>query len=175
TEALRHVPDLVLHRPRFARHVVARHARAAFARVHQPAQHAQRRRFARAVRPHQSEDFTLGHRQVEMVHRRQRAEAFGQASGFNDAFDGGFHHCPSRISASAGMLDFSSRPGFSTSIFTRYTNFTRSCCVWICFGVNSASEAMNVTWPVYTLPGYESVVTRTLEPSLTLPRSVSLM
>ena len=84
------------------------------------------------------------HRQVEMVHRRQLAEALGQAAGFDD----GFHHCPSRISASAGMLDFSSRPGFSTSILMRYTSFTRSCCVWICFGVNSACEEMNVTRPL---------------------------
>src|ERR1039458_8869225 len=118
-EAFRLLSDLVLPRARFAPHVVARHARAALARVHQAAQHAQRGRLARAVRPHQSEDLAFAHRQVEMVHRRQLAEAFGQAPDFNDAFNGGFHQFPSRISASAGMFDFSSRPGFSTSILTR--------------------------------------------------------
>ena len=144
-EALRHVADLVLHRLRFARHVVARHARAALARVHQAAQHAQRGRLARAVRTHQPEDLALRHRQVEMVHRRQFAEALGQAAGFDDGLS---ITGSSTISASAGMFDFSSRPGFSTSILMRYTSFTRSCCVWICFGVNSACEEMNVTRPL---------------------------
>src|ERR1035438_1229761 len=142
-EALRHVADLVLHGARFARHVVTGHAGAALAGVHQSAEHAEGGSLARAVRPHEAEDLALGDRQVEVVHRRQLAEALGEAAGFND----GFHHCPRRISASAGMFDFSSRPGFSTSILTRYTSLTRSCCVWICLGVNSASEAMKVTRP----------------------------
>ena len=43
----------------FARHVVPRHARAAFGRIHQAAQHAQRGGLARAIRPHQPEDLAL--------------------------------------------------------------------------------------------------------------------
>ena len=43
------------------------------------------------------------------------------------------------------------------------------------FGVNSACDAMNDTRPLYTLPLYVSVVTRTFEPIFSFPRSVSLM
>ena len=51
-----------------------------------------------------------------MVHRRERAEAPGQVARFDDApaITGS-----STISASAGMFDFSSCFGFSTSILTR--------------------------------------------------------
>ena len=126
-EALRHVADLVLHRLRFARHVVARHARAAFARVDQAAEHAQRGGLPRAVRPHQAEDLAPRHRQVQLVHGRQRAEAPGQVAGFDDRLRIGSRQS-STISASAGMFDFSSCRGLSTSILMRYTSFTRSCC-----------------------------------------------
>src|ERR1039457_4889239 len=173
-EALRHVPDLVLHRSRFARHIVSRHPRAAFARVHQAAQHAQRGRLPRPIRPHQSEDFAPRHREVQVIHRRQRTEAPGQIANLDDGLPSRLHHGSRTISASAGMLDFSSCCGFSTWILMRYTSFTRSCWVWICLGVNSASDEMNVTRPWYTFPGYESVVTLAFDPSLTLPKSVSL-
>ena len=129
-EALRHVPDLVLHRPRFARHVVARHLRAAFGRVHQAAQHAQRGGLARAVRPHQPEDLARATVRSRWSTAVNVAEAFGQTASLDDGSKMiGSITAPAAISASAGMFDFSSRPGFSTSILMRYTSFTRSCCV----------------------------------------------
>ena len=63
--------------------------------------------------------------EVQMVHRRQLAEAPGQAARLDDRV----HQGSSTISASAGMFDFSSCLGLSISILMRYTSFTRSCCV----------------------------------------------
>ncbi len=79
-----------------------------------------------------------------MIHRRQVAEAARQPTHADDGFAVQF----SSISASTGMFDFSSCLGFSTSILMRYTSFTRSSRVWICLGVNSASDAIKEMWPV---------------------------
>ena len=110
-------------------------------------------------------------RQVQMVHRRQLAEAPGEAAGFDD----GFHHCPSRISASAGMFDFSSRPGFSTSILMRYTSFTRSCCGLDLLGRELRLRGDERDAAVVTLPGIRIRGHARLRAELHRPRSVSLM
>ena len=59
-EFLRHIADAVFDGLRFAHDIVAGHAGAAFAGIQQAAEHAQRRGFARAVRPDEAEDLAGG-------------------------------------------------------------------------------------------------------------------
>src|SRR4051812_13704551 len=92
----------------------------------------------------------------------RRAEHARQILGMND-------RAHSWISASTGILFFNSCELLSTSTLMRYTSLTRSSFVWICLGVNSASEAMNEITPGYILFGNESVVRFTFCPSFTRP------
>src|SRR5262249_37542692 len=123
----------------------------------------------------QPEDLPGRDGQVQRVDGGEFVEAFGQVACLDDrghCLKGGYWF--SRISASTGMLDFSSRFGFSTSILMRYTSFTRSCCGGMRVGVNSACDGMKLIRPLYVFFD-ESDVTFTFDPSLTLLRSVSLM
>jgi hypothetical protein len=56
--------------------------------IEQPAQQAQRGGLAGAIRPHQTEDLALGHREIQVVHRSQFAEATREAGGFDDGLHG---------------------------------------------------------------------------------------
>ncbi len=114
-EALGHVADRILNGLGVADHVMAGHPRLTLAGIQQAAQHAQRSGLAGAVRTDQPEDLAAGDLQVQVVHGRQGVEAPGEVPGANDPF----HQFPVTISASAGMLDFSSWRGLSTSILTR--------------------------------------------------------
>ena len=114
-EALGHVADGVLDGLGFADHVMAGHPGLAFGGIQQAAEHAQGRGLACAIRADQSEDFAAGDVQVQAIHGRQGVEPPGEVPGANDRF----HQFPVRISASAGMFDFSSWRELSMSILMR--------------------------------------------------------
>ena len=78
-EALRHVADIALDRVGLRADVVAEAGPLAGIRREQPAQHAQRRSLAAAVRPEKAVDLALRHLQAEVVHDRAWAEALGEA------------------------------------------------------------------------------------------------
>ncbi len=115
SEALGHVADLILDGVHFVRDTVAGHPGFAFGGIHQAAQQPQRGGFAGAVRTHQAEDFAARDFHIEMVDGDKIAEAARQVIRANDRLGGQF----SSISASTGMLDFSSCFGLSTSILMR--------------------------------------------------------
>ena len=78
SEALGHVADLILDGVELASHVVACHPGLAFGGIQQAAQQAQRGGLAGAIRTDQAEDFAARDFEVEMVDRRQFAEAASQ-------------------------------------------------------------------------------------------------
>ena len=72
---------------RLARHVeAARCAPCPSLGSSKPAQHPDDRGFARAVRPEEAEDGTLGDREGNVIHGREMAEPFGQPLAFDHQF-----------------------------------------------------------------------------------------
>ena len=114
-EALGHVADGVLDGLGIFGHVMAGDPGLALARIEQTAQHPQCGGLAGAIGADQSEDLAAGDFQVQMIDRGQRVEVPGEVPGADDAL----HQFPTRISASAGMLDLSSWRGLSISILMR--------------------------------------------------------
>jgi hypothetical protein len=126
---------------------------------------------AGAVGADQSEDLAAGDLQVQVVHGRQFVEAPGEVLGANDPF----HQFPVRISASAGMLDFSSWRRVIDidldAINQLHPLFGGLDLLGRELGIRGDERDV----PVVDLVGNESVVTLTLSPSLTRPRSCSRM
>jgi hypothetical protein len=114
-EALGHVADGVFDGLGILGHVMARDPGLALARIEQTAQHPQRGGLARAIGADQSEDLAAGDLQIQAIDRGQRVEAPGEVPRADDPF----HQFPTRISASAGMLDLSSWRWLSMSILMR--------------------------------------------------------
>src|SRR5579871_118885 len=125
SEALRHVADLIFDFSPTRGDIMPGHGGLPGARLHQPAEQPQGGGFAGAIRADQAEDFAGHYLQIQIVHRRERAKAARQSGGMDDRF----HQLPSRISASAGMLDFNSCCGLAISILMRYTSLMRSSLV----------------------------------------------
>ena len=115
--------------------------------VHQTAQQAHGGRLARAVGSDQAEDLALRDLEIEMIHGGQRAEAPRQPLRCTMAAIDSSDTAPDQSRRPPACWSSARGAELSTSILIRYTSLTRSSCVWICLGVNSASDAMNVTWP----------------------------
>jgi hypothetical protein len=83
-EALGHVADALLHALGVALDVEADDAALAARRVEDAAEHADGRGLSGAVRPEHAEDFTGVHRERDIAHRYQLAEAARQLLGDDD-------------------------------------------------------------------------------------------
>ena len=77
-EALRHVADIALDLVLLGEDVVAEAGAFAGIRREQPAQHAERRGLAAAVRPEKAVDLALRHFEAQVAHHGARTEALGQ-------------------------------------------------------------------------------------------------
>ena len=78
-EALRHVADIALDLVLLGENVVAEAGAFAGIRREQPAQHAERRGLAAAVRPEKAVNLALRHFEAQIAHHGARTEALGQA------------------------------------------------------------------------------------------------
>jgi hypothetical protein len=80
---LRHITDVLAHRFRVPAHVVTCDLRMAGGGFEQPTEHANRRGFARTVRPEKAEDLALADFKIDMIHSDKSAEALGQLINHN--------------------------------------------------------------------------------------------
>src|SRR4051812_2498492 len=163
-EALRHVADFALDRRGVAPQVVAQARTFAVVGCQQPAQHADRRRLAAAVRSEESEDGAAFDANGEVVDDGATAVAFGEAVHVDGsaalAVGGGGangrrawrrgHRLPRRRAhcARAASATSTGNPGCSAGFgafgraSTRKTRFARFSRLYITGGVNSACGAM---------------------------------
>ncbi len=89
-EPLRHVAGAALDLPRLRLDVEAQASALAGIRREQPAEHADRRRLAAAVRPEEAEDLAAPHRQREVAHDVVLAEVLVQAPHVDDEVGSAF-------------------------------------------------------------------------------------
>ena len=82
-EALGHVPDLALDLLALGDHVVAEAGAAALVGAEQPAEHADERRLAAAVRAEEAADLAAADLQIDVIDDRAAAEALGHAAHVN--------------------------------------------------------------------------------------------
>ena len=113
-ERLWHVADDTPDLARLAHEVEAIDLRRTRGRRQERRQHLERRRFARAIGAEQAEDLPFFDAQYHIVHRRHRAEAFGQSLYFENRA----HHRPS-ICLSARPADPAANTARSGSIARR--------------------------------------------------------
>ena len=104
-EALGHVADLHAQLLGFARHRVAEHDTLALARPQQPAQHADRGRLARAVRPEKAVDRRARNVETDVIDGRELAEAPREIAGADGraAFRARAHRLASASRTCTGM------------------------------------------------------------------------
>ena len=83
-ELLRHVADALFDLLRLLLGIEPRHVSAAFSGVHDRAQHADRRRLARPIRPQQAKDLALVDTQIESIHSNDLFKLLCQVLSFDD-------------------------------------------------------------------------------------------
>src|SRR6059036_3496169 len=140
-DLLSHVPDPLLDLLGRDGDVESRDQRRPGGRLEQPAQHADRRRLAGAVRTEQAEDFARLDAEGEGIDRGERAEAPREVAGL----DGGLNHGSSGISTVTGMPAFTRPPAsaLSSSTLRPNTRSARSRSVSAARGVNSARDEIS--------------------------------
>src|SRR5258706_385687 len=99
-ETLRHVTDFALDIGRLRHHVVAQAGAAARIGREQAADHADRGRFAAAVRPEEAEDLAARHLEAQVAHHMLVAEALVQALDVDGQLGG---HCTVTSSGCPGL------------------------------------------------------------------------
>src|SRR6266403_4448200 len=86
TKALRHVTDFPFARFAFGEHVVTQNPAASVVSSEQSAKHTQKGSLATAVWTEEPIDFARAHRQIDMIDRRELAEALRHSTHLDDGF-----------------------------------------------------------------------------------------
>src|SRR5256712_2777060 len=163
-ELLGHIAHALLDLFGRNRHVDPRHQSGSRGRLEQPAQHADRRRLARAVRSQQPEYLARLDAEGVLAYGDERAEPARQIPGL----DGGLTHGNSGISIVTGIPALRRPPSSPPSVCALIPNTrsARSRSVSAARGVNSARGAISTMRPGYAR-GSPSRRTVTASPTFT--------
>src|SRR5581483_1325964 len=165
-EFLRHVADRFFQLVALLHHVESRDVCAAFRRLENAAEHANHRRFTRAVRAEKTEDRAAPDAEADVIDGCEIAKAFRQPVALDHRFAHRELFGTFGKNTSADMPPRSLSSELSSRTLMPKTCFTRSSTVCTLRGVNSAWRLICSTTPRKSLSRHESTRTRTSSPTL---------